>query len=161
MDIFNFTFMLVMIFGFIIIIFALIKINKFDKSPTISSLDESLEEVKNALNQADIAIEDLNFISEEMFSQFEKKQKELLFLYEAIEKKRLDSSKKSTFDIQLEKFSPIKNDNQKLEYNNNFNHPLMPKIKELLNKNYTFSEIAKELNIGQGELEFIINIGME
>lgn len=161
MDIFNFTFMLVMIFGFIIIIFALIKINKFDKSPTISSLDESLEEVKNALNQADIAIEDLNFISEEMFSQFEKKQKELLFLYEAIEKKRLDSSKKSNFDIQLEKFSPIKNDNQKLEYNNNFNHPLMPKIKELLNKNYTFSEIAKELNIGQGELEFIINIGME
>ncbi len=98
MDTFNLIFICLMILGFFIIIYSLVKLNKLEKAVPISSLDKSLNEVRNALNEADIAIEDLNFISEEMFSQFEKKQKELLFLYEAIEKK-----KESNAELKMEK----------------------------------------------------------
>lgn len=162
MDMFNLIFMCLMTIGFITIIYSLVKLNKLEKSVPLSSLDKSLSEVKNALNEADIAIEDLNLISEEMFSQFEKKKKELMFLYEAIENKRnninkLNLEEKHNLDIKLDKFSPI----EKNYENNKINHPLLPKIKKLLDENYSLNEIAKELNIGQGELDFIIKLGME
>lgn len=164
MDTFNLIFMLIMIFGFTIIIFGLVKLNKEDNGVPLSSFDKSLNEVKDALTQADIAIEDLNFISEEMFKQFEEKKKEFMFLYDAIEKKK-GNSNKSSIDISTPKFSYLdekdtKNSDKKTE-KNYINHPMLPKIKDLMSKNYSLPEIAKELNIGQGELSFIIQLGME
>lgn len=172
MDTFNLIFMLIMVIGFIIIIISLVKINKEDRAMPLSSFEKSLNEVRTALNQADIAIEDLNFISEEMFKQFEQKQKELMFIYDAIEKKRADlnmtlkQGANNNIDIKLDKVSPLNNKQQSLESNNKNNikgrieHPLLPKIKELLDQNYSLPEIAKILNIGQGELNFIMELGM-
>ena len=170
MDTFNLIFMLIMIFGFTIIIFGLVKLNKQDNGVPLSSFDKSLNEVKDALTQADIAIEDLNFISEEMFKQFEEKKKEFMFLYDAIEKKK-GNSNKSSIDISTPKFSYLdEKDTKNFDKNtektqktekNYINHPMLPKIKDLMSKNYSLPEIAKELNIGQGELSFIIQLGME
>ncbi|MDE6181918.1 MAG: hypothetical protein K2F59_01755 [Eubacteriales bacterium] len=159
MDTFNLVFMFIMVIGFSIIIFSLIKLNKEDKATPLSSFEKSLSEVKDALGQADIAIDDLNFISEEMFKQFEEKKKELMFLYDAIEKKK---GSEFNIDISAPKFSYLEEEkNLEIKNKNTINHPMLPKIKELMDKNYSLPEIAKALNIGQGELKFIIELGME
>ncbi len=146
MDTFNLIFMFIMVIGFSIVIFSLIKLNKEDKGMPLSSFDKSLNEVKEALGQADIAIDDLNFISEEMFKQFD-------------EKKKVNNS---SIDISAPKFSYLE-EKEVLEgkTKNTINHPMLPKIKELMDKNYSLPEIARALNMGQGELKFIIELGVE
>ncbi len=74
--------------------------------------------------------------------------------------------KESNLDIRLDKFSPLqedkKLDSKNIKINENkIKHPLLPEIQKLLEENYSLSEIAKELNIGKGELDFIIKLGME
>lgn len=142
MDIFNLIFIVVMILGFFIIIISLIQLNKFNSKKEIS-FESSINNVKGTLNNSSSSLEDINFMSEEMFKQFEQKQKELINIYEAIEKKRGNNISTNT------------------NIKNRIRHPMLPKIQELMEQNYSIPEIAKILNIGQGELKFIIELGMD
>ena len=79
MDIFNLIFIFIMILGFMIIILSIIKINKYNNATPISNVDSYIKEMKDTIDQADLAIDDLNLISEQIFKRFDEKQKQLLF----------------------------------------------------------------------------------
>ena len=88
MDIFNWIFIFIMIIGFIMIIMSIIRINKYNNATTVSNVDAYIKEMKDTIDKADLAIDDLNLLSEEIFKRFDEKQKQLLFIYETIEKKK-------------------------------------------------------------------------
>lgn len=170
MDTFNFIFIIVMTLGFSIIIFYLVKINQYDRSNSSSNMEISLENVKKAIDQADLAIDDLNLLSEEIFKRFNQKQKEILFLYEAIEnKKELPSN--IDLKVGIDESNNIFNKHKSMDGNfdnkediiidNIEKNQMLPKINELLEKGLSVSEIAKSLNMGQGEVKLIIDLGKD
>ena len=149
MDIFNWIFILIMILGFILIIISILKINKYSNATPISNIDNSIKQIKNIIDQADLAMDDLNLMSEQIFEKFDEKQKQLLFLYETIENKKPTSNK---IDFKADENLLYKNIYKKSEKL----HPMADKILEMSKQNMSVAEIAKALNIGQGEVELII-----
>ncbi len=154
MDLFNLIFIFLMILGFIIIIISIVKLNKYSNSTPISNVDNYIKEMKDTIDQADLAIDDLNLMSEQIFKRFDEKQRQLLFLYETIEKKKAISG--SNVDIKIDGDS-LPNNKPKKKYISN--HPMVNEIKELHKQNMSISDIAKTLNIGKGEVELIIKFG--
>nr|WP_317358271.1 hypothetical protein [uncultured Tyzzerella sp.] len=154
MDLFNLIFIFLMILGFIIIIISIVKLNKYSNSTPISNVDNYIKEMKDTIDQADLAIDDLNLMSEQIFKRFDEKQRQLLFLYETIEKKKAMSS--GNVDIKIDE-EALPNNKPKKKYVSN--HPMANEIKELHKQNMSISDIAKTLNIGKGEVELIIKFG--
>ncbi len=156
MDIFNWTLLIIIILGFSIIIFSILKINKYNNAIPISDIDSSIKQIKNTIDQADLAIDDLNLMSEEIFKRFDEKQKQLLFLYESIEKKKMNVN---NIDIKVDE--KVINKDMYKNKKNIVLHPMSNKVLELANQNMTISDIAQILNMGQGEVELIINLGKD
>ena len=156
MGVFNWIFIFIMVIGFIMIIVSILNINKYNNATPISNIDDYIKKMKNTIDQADLAIDDLNLMSEEIFKRFDKKQKQLLFLYETKKKKKNVSNNK--FDIKIGE--DTLNLNTKQKYTSSL-HPMASKINELYEQNMSVSEIAKTLNMGKGEVELIINLGKD
>ncbi|WP_250278445.1 DUF6115 domain-containing protein [[Clostridium] colinum] len=154
MDIFNWIFIIIMILGFTVIISSILKINKYSNSTPISDIDNHIKQIKETIDQADLAIDDLNLMSEEIFKRFDEKQRQLLFLYEIIEKKKSMSNK---IDIKIDENIANQGTYKNKKYIKS--HPMADKIKELYDQNMTISDIAKTLNMGKGEVELIIKFG--
>ncbi|MBS5793542.1 MAG: DUF6115 domain-containing protein [Lachnospirales bacterium] len=156
MDIFNWIFIFIMIIGFIMIIMSIIKINKYNNATPISNVDVYIKEMKDAIDQADLAIDDLNLLSDEVFKRFDEKQKQLLFIYEAIEKKK-NISNKGNVDIKIDE-----DISKEIKKKNNISlNPIANRVNELYKEGMSISNIAKELNIGKGEVDLMIKLGKD
>lgn len=146
MDNFNIVVIALMLIGFIFIVYAIVCLSKMEKPKASTEVDESIKQVRTAVDKADLAMDDLNVLAEKIFDQFDEKQKELLFLYEQLERKALpDEEKENSVGMK----NPIKR------------HPRLPQIKELLKKGKSTDEIAKELEMGKGEVALIVELGKE
>lgn len=159
MNTLNLIFTILMIVGFIMIIYSIVMINKNNNTTPISDIDNSIKKIQDAMDKADLAIDDLNLLSEKIFKNFDEKQKQLLFLYDAIEKKKAISNNNSRVDIKLDEkvLMPKKQDNKKIINS----HPMAKKINEMALRGMSVPDIAKTLNMGQGAVELIINLGKE
>ena len=125
-------------------------------------LEQREDNLIKTINEADDAIEQLNDISKQIFLQQEEKYQELLYLYEIIEQK-----KKELTNIS---------ENEQLKENLNVNQTLLDNTKEDINKEaaesiskydeifklneqgYSITEIAKKLNMGQGEVNLVLEL---
>lgn len=169
MDTFNLIFIVLIIVGFFIIIISLILINKTQETGTpIEELDEAMKKIKNTIDQADLTMDDLNFLSERVLQRFDEKQKELVFLYGSMDGKDIELSEsvqeepekpiidiKSDEEIPISKVSNVSRDELvKI-------HPLFPEIRDSLMAGESVPKIAKSLNMGQGEVQFIMGLGKE
>lgn len=151
MDIFNWSLLIMIILGFIIIIISILKVSKYTNYSNILDVDSSIKKVKEIIDQADLTIDDLTLASEEILKRFEEKQKQLLFLYDNLENK-----KNNKIDIKIDE--PFVNKNIKNKKINML-HPMAEKVIQLSKQNMSPDDIAKKLNIGQGEIELIIKFG--
>lgn len=108
--------------------------------------DNELENRFSTL-EADNAMDEFNNLSKDVFTEFDEKYKELLFLYEMLDSKKNDSTKevKEAVKKAEEKISIMVN-------------PKLKEILELKNKGMSISNIAKTLNMGQGEVQLILNL---
>lgn len=159
MDLFNWIFIIIMIIGFSTIIFAIVKLNKYTNATPISNVDTSIQQMKKTIDQADLAIDDLTLMSEQLFKRFDEKQKQLLFLYETIEKQSMAKKSKVDFTIDENVINKDMYENSKPKQKMIASHPMANKIKELSDKNMSVADIAKALNMGQGEVELILKFG--
>ena len=122
-----------------------------------NSLDQDQYEEYGArikeLNQKILEVNEFSqFIQEEM----NKKQKELLFLYQLIHEKSNEikgTVEAKNYDFTIEKNpKPISDEIvDKLEKDNQ-------SVLQLAKKGYSIKEIAKILDIGQGEVNLILNL---
>lgn len=103
-----------------------------------------------------MAIDDLNLLSDEVFKRFDEKQKQLLFIYEAIEKKK-NISNKGNVDIKIDE-----DISKEIKKKNNISlNPIANRVNELYKEGMSISNIAKELNIGKGEVDLMIKLGKD
>lgn len=158
--------------GIVLIIFSLI-LNKNDKKEKInidSAQSDLVTEKQNGLlkiiEDADDAIEQLNGLSKSVFKQQEEKYQELLYLYQIIDEKKQELSEVWEKTISLETFRDISTKNgsneilNNIETANNFvtSNPLYNEIIALYNEGMTITQIAKQLNIGQGEVSLMLEL---
>ncbi len=150
MDTFNLIFIIVMFIGFAIIILSIIKLNKYDNAKPISQVDNSIKEISQAIDKADLAMDDLNLLSEEIFKRFDEKQQQLLFLYNAVEKNQISPN---SIDIKI---NPEYNKKKPIKA-----HPMVDKITLMANQGMSIPDIASSLNMGQGEVKLILELGKD
>ncbi|MBR1444825.1 MAG: hypothetical protein IJ583_14985 [Firmicutes bacterium] len=133
--------------GICLIIAALIKDEKKEENNTDADAIEML--LNKSVEEADSAMNELNGLSEEVFKEFEEKYNELLFLYQMIEDKKSENS----VDTKVS----AKNRKRRFRYSN----PKLQEIKSLAKEGLSVAEIAKKLNIGQGEVQLIMQLGKD
>jgi len=159
-------FFISVIIGIVLVIVSLILGAK--KTESIQSDNDSTTEKQNELikviDDADDAIEQLNSISKSIFEEQEQKYQELLYLYQIIDNKKqelLNIKLPSTaFEDNLNK--NIKNDSKANDIKNiklNFtSNPIHSKIVDLYNSGKSITQIAQQLNIGQGEVDLVLEL---
>ena len=154
--IFYIILVLLILVGIGLVIFACItKKSSKDQTDNYFEANASVQLVKQAIDDADNAIEQLNKISSDVFEEFEEKYQELLFLYQMI-----DDMKEKREKVDFKTDSP---DNfqsyEKQTRSNSFKNPNFEKIKNMQAQGLSISEISKALNMGQGEIKLILELG--
>lgn len=141
-----------------------IEMNQFD------STTEKQNELIKVIEDADDAIEQLNSVSKSIFEEQEQKYQELLYLYQIIDDKKQELL--NVFDKMTSmKFKEDLNENVKEESfkvadivnkedENNFavTNSKHNEIIDLYNSGHTVTQIAQQLNIGQGEVSLVIKL---
>ncbi len=136
--------------GFALIIFSVFKKEEAFKL----NLDEAKGAellLNKAIDDADNAIEELNKLCSDAFDEFEEKYQEMLFLYQMIEEK-----KKEEFSSE-ENLNFIVSNKEKNK--SNYSNPKLKDIRKLQKQGLSIPEIAKKLNMGQGEVKLISELG--
>lgn len=151
---FNIILILLICVGIGLIIFACLgrKDNKLYNNS--SEFDDAFKLAQQAISDADNAIEQINKLSSDVFSEFEEKYQELLFLYQMI-----DDLKQNFQSVDLN--TNINNNNYLSDYDekNYVENPDFAKIKAMYQKGLSISEISKVLGMGQGEVKLILDLG--
>lgn len=155
---FNIILILLMCVGIGLIIFsALNKKGMKKESNDYFEANASVQLVRQAVLDADNAIEQLNKISANIFEEFEEKYQELLFLYQMIDDMKEKREKVDFKANSVRESSVLDNSGQKTE--RYFKNPNLEKIKNMYEQGLSISEISKALNMGQGEIKLILELG--
>ncbi len=159
-------FFISVIIGIVLVIISLILGAK--KTESIQSDNDSTTEKQNELikviDDADDAIEQLNSISKSIFEEQEQKYQELLYLYQII-----DNKKQELLNIKLPSTVSENSLNKNIKYDSKADdvkniklsfpsNPIHNKIVSLYNSGKSVTQIAQQLNIGQGEVELVLEL---
>ncbi len=140
-------------------------------------LEKKEDNLIKTINEADDAIEQLNDISKQIFLQQEEKYQELLYLYEIIEQKKKELSDISEASLKNKENIAVKLDKEieeqdilelkeniiekksekKSDKNINEIISKYDEIFELSRQGLSIVEIARKLNMGQGEVGLILD----
>lgn len=188
MESFTIVFLTLIVIGIIILFFSFTFRNKdTGKENNISQIaidsnqifEQKKEALVNTIHDADDAIEQLNALTKHIFHEQEKKYEELLFLYQMIDEKKqelmdiqmntnIKASNNALNDIgevQTDKmvYTSQEVDNS-IEINQADNIQQLKKITKkdqilkLYNDGMNITQIAKQLDIGQGEVGLILEL---
>ncbi len=133
-------------------------------SEKLLSLDESLNKT---VDDADNALENLNDMSKHIFNEFNDKYQEFLFLYQMLDDKKNEVAtlynRRVTYDDdgQEAKVPQTASEFASSNQNSNLKH-VLPRYNEIItltDKGMSVAEIAKNLGMGQGEVNFILQLG--
>lgn len=164
------------IVGIILVVISLILGVKRTEEIEMNQLDSTTEkqnELIKVIEDADDAIEQLNSVSKSIFEEQEQKYQELLYLYQIIDDKKqellnifdkitsIESKRDLNEDIKEESFkvTDINNKNDKEDENGfTVTDSKHNEIIDLYNSGHTVTQIAQQLNMGQGEVSLIIEL---
>ncbi|WP_341877216.1 DUF6115 domain-containing protein [Defluviitalea saccharophila] len=134
--------------------------DKSESNYNLMMIDQQIKvekELKERIDEADQMLKELNQFSSYIQSELEKKHKELLFLYQLIEEKEKKLAISNGGELQ-DYLSDIKEKKEELEVHNILNNKYYNSIIELYKSGKDTASIAKELNIGKGEVELILGL---
>ncbi len=151
----NVVLIILLCVGFVFIVIGVLKKETKDNDEFFIEAGQSIKLVKDAVKDADNAVEQLNLLTEDMLNEFDEKYQELIFLYQLIDDMKNLESKDYNSDF-YENNNDMKKDNKK--YNNTINNPKLKEIIKLREEGKNISEISKSLNIGQGEVKLIMEL---
>lgn len=179
----NFLIFLLFFIGVCFIIYSVIKFKPVEQTQTNVLTDESMAKLQNTIDDADNAMEELSRLSQNIFDEMSAKYKELLYLYSLIERKQssteLPDKPVLNKEVEREDFNffkatqetsknnnhnPLKTDkNTKEDYSfmslYNSTNPKHNEIKNLYKNGMSVAEIARNLNLGQGEVSLVLELG--
>ena len=155
---FDVIMVLLIIVGIVLVVFACMSKNKSENKNDYFEANAAVQLVKQAVDDADNAIEQLNKISSNVFEEFEEKYQELLFLYQMIDDMK-EKRDKYDFNTSTRTNDSFEKRQVFLSERNYFKNPNLDKIKNMQEQGLSVSEISKALNMGQGEVKLILELG--
>ena len=162
-----------MLIGIAFIAFSWFMPKKEDKSYSTDYLEieNTIRAVDQSVKEADSAIENLNRLSTSVFEEFEQKYQEILFLYSLMDEKKKEiadiyakplpsTSSESDSGVETPSEEPVLVlEQERLTPVAPLRHPNYDEIMKLSDEGMPVAEIAKELDMGQGEVKLIIELG--
>jgi len=149
------------VIGIGFIIFSIIQFRKPEESSN-NQLDKTMQKLVTAIGEADDAIEEINKLSGGVLEEINVKYQELLYLYSLIdEKEKQLSSTYKKVDISVNDISGMNTLVRAPNIAFNINNPKHKQIMDLSSSGLNVSEIAKRLNLGQGEVRLILQLGKD
>ncbi len=146
---------LLILIGIGLVVFACFSRKKTEnKTDDYFEVNASVQLIKQAIDDADNAIEQLSKMSSNVFQEFEEKYQELLFLYQMIDDMK---EKREKVDFRADSNSHFESED--LPVRNVFKNPNFEKIKNMRSQGLSVSEISKALDMGQGEVKLILELG--
>lgn len=157
MDIIQISLFVAIILGIGLVIFSLLTFSNQSNNKNFGDyeIENSMKALNTSLEEVDSAMLELDKMSKTIFEELDTKYQELLFLYTLI-----DEKKKEVAEIYSTQKFPQKEIVTSVDKDSNtYKNPKLHEINNLLNEGLSISEIAKELNMGQGEVKLIIGLG--
>lgn len=161
MDTFELVLFFTILIGIFLVIYSIIYTKKRNNQSNfegnynngdISKIDSI---VKTSLEKLDEEITSFEKYSKSAFEELEQKYNELLFLYNLIDDKKLETA--SSFN---KKDIPVPVDDNIPSNNSNLmNNPKNRDIIQLSKAGLSINEIAKRLGMGQGEVKIVLDLG--
>lgn len=141
------------IIGFGLIIFAFfIKSGHSSMDSEFNNIENIIETLNKSVSEADNYMDEMSKLSEVIFKEMEEKYQELLFLYQMLDDKQASIKSTDKIDVQSKPEAETKN-------NHTYNNPKLKEINKLKSQGLSYAEIAKQLNMGQGEVKLIAELG--
>lgn len=144
----NYILIIFVFVGFALIVFSFVK-KENKNGHDLSQLESISDFVNKSIEEVDNAIEHLNKLSNNVFEEFEEKYQELLFLYKQIDEKK----------DKIDKSNNSKSKSHNKSVNFVYDNPHLEEIKKLQMQGMSVLDISKKLNMGQGEVKFIMELG--
>lgn len=157
MDVIQISLFVAIILGIGLVIFSLLTFSNQSNNKSFGDyeIENSMKALNTSLEEVDSAMLELDKMSKTIFEELDTKYQELLFLYTLI-----DEKKKEVAEIYSTQKLPQKEIVTSVDKDSNtYKNPKLHEINNLLNEGLSISEIAKELNMGQGEVKLIIGLG--
>ena len=163
MDFFLFTLLSVFIIGLLIAVFALfskrssVEIKAADEV-SYYNIESRIKAIDSSIDEADSAINELTGVSKNILSDIDNKYQELLYLYNLIDEKKKELKKEvvEAGSTKTRAFrQPQVTDNTERAA---FSNPKLTDILEMQKNGKNIAEIAKTLNMGQGEVSLILGL---
>lgn len=133
------------------------------------SLEEQRKEIEACIEKANASIKDLNELHAYMMLELEKKQKELMLIYDLIDEKEM-RLKQVEQPQKISENNMVKTSLDKKENKKSIQNALKHIIQEeesgstkdqvlaLHSQGYSIEEIAKSLDIGKGEAKLLVQL---
>jgi ATP/maltotriose-dependent transcriptional regulator MalT len=177
MSIVQIVLLLFIILGIILTSISLFFITKKNNNYKENYFEKKYYEAENvkknldtSIKQIDESIEHFEKYSKSVFDEIEQRYQELLFLYKLIDDKKQEMADNYYSKKIVEKeasTNSFTNISEKEENNDNLKNTINPKFVTVRNKDIidmsksglSIPEIAKRLNIGQGEVKIVLDMG--
>ena len=133
---------------------------KDDFGPGLSSISQKLDNLESSVSEADEAANMLDGMSKNVFKELDSKYQELLFLYNLIDEKQKNLDKTGgqiNFEMPADlskRIDIVIDDSKKIAIN-----PKFANVLELHKAGISIEQIAKQLDMGKGQVELILNLG--
>ncbi|MCL2752848.1 MAG: hypothetical protein FWE44_01710 [Defluviitaleaceae bacterium] len=154
LDFFVYMIVIMLIIGGVLVIAASLGFGK--NSDEAKDITEKLDALEITVSEADETMSELNDMTKNAMKEFDAKYQELLFLYNLIDEKQKNVNGGSTAkpSRQSKSVDMIIDDSKKMSINPKFTNVL-----EMYKNGKGVEEIAKQLDMGKGEVGLIISLG--
>ncbi len=153
------------IVGIIIILAALIFMRPENKNGAMNYLevDNTIKAIDSSIEEMDKAMEEFAKMSDSIFNEIDEKYKELLFLYTLIDNKKEEIAASFSSSVAppapaIIKKEPKREAISKARPKPKLENPNLAEIWQLNAQGFSIPEIAKKLELGQGEVKLMLEL---
>jgi DNA-directed RNA polymerase specialized sigma24 family protein len=159
-DMVQIALLVLMIIGIVLVVAAMVMTARSGEGDADNGINGGniMAAVEKAVADTDKVTEDLHKEAERVFRELDEKYQELLFLYSLIDEKKTEAAKLFEGGRKPAKRRPAGSappeEGEPVQQ-----HPRYQEITEMIAGGLTISEAAKKLDMGQGEVKLIVELG--
>jgi len=152
LDFFVYMIVIMLIIGGILVVAASLGFGK--STDDNKDIAEKLDALETTVSEADETMTELNDMTKSAMKEFDAKYQELLFLYNLIDEKQKNVNEMPRAVIERKSVDVTIDDSKKMAVN-----PKFANVLEMYRGGENIEEIAKQLDMGKGEVGLIISLG--
>ena len=152
LDFFVYILVIMLILGGVLVISASLGFGK--NTDEDKEIADKLDALESTVTEADEAMTELNDMTKTAMKEFDTKYQELLFLYNLIDEKQKGIGNIAQSAAQSKAVDIVVDDSKKMVVN-----PKFANVLEMYHRGKNIEEIAKQLDMGKGEVGLILSLG--